>query len=570
MKSQIELWLSRDPDPQTRAELEALILSENWSEIEQRFAQRLQFGTAGLRGEVGAGPNRMNRLVIQETALGLANYLIKQIPDTQQRGIIIGYDGRLLSKQFAYDTAAVMAALNIKVYLTHTFSPTPTIAFGIKQLNTAAGVVVTASHNPPQDNGFKVYWENGAQIIAPHDSGIAAAIDIAAKSEIPLCDLESAQQQGLLSWLDDAFFQQYEKSVLAPLHSSPSQQPFAVAYTPMHGVGADIAESLTRQQGLCELHSVASQREPDGLFPTVAFPNPEEPGAMDRVIKLAQEINADYAIANDPDADRFAIAVRTAQDDFRMLTGDQVGILLGEHILATSQIKGWVGNTIVSSRMLEKIAVSHQAHYYQTLTGFKWLANVAMEKQSASVPFLFAYEEALGYAIGRNVWDKDGLNALVNFVELIAQLRNENRTIWDKLAELYQQHGLHITTQKSIRLATGTPSVGDKLRQSPPTTIAGRKVITTMDYKTSLTTSADGVTKAITLPKSDVLVYLLDDESRIIVRPSGTEPKLKCYYERITPFAADDNFWQAEAEAQQQMQQLTEQHQIDLSNLLNG
>ncbi len=570
MKSQIELWLSRDPDAQTRNELEALVAAENWHEIEQRFAQRLQFGTAGLRGEVGVGPNRMNRLVIQETALGLGNYLLQQIPDAAQRGIIIGYDGRLLSKQFAYDTAAVMTALNIRVYITETVSPTPTIAFGINQLNTAAGVVVTASHNPPQDNGFKVYWENGAQIIAPHDGGIAAAIDVAAQSEIPLCDLTDAGEKGLLSWLGQSFFDEYQQMVLENLHQPASQDKFAVAYTPMHGVGANIAEALAEEQGLCQLYSVPSQREPDGTFPTVTFPNPEEPGAMDRVIQLAQEIGADYAIANDPDADRFAIAIRTPLNQFRMLTGDQVGLLLADHILTTSKASGWVGNTIVSSRMLEKIANHHQANYYQTLTGFKWLANVAMDKRSEALPFLFAYEEALGYAIGQHVWDKDGLNAMVNFIELIHLLRSNNQTVWDKLAQLYQQHGLHFTTQKSIRLAPGTPAVGDKLRSDPPAKIAGLQVVTHMDYKTGHATSIDGSVSEISLPKSDVLVYLLEDDSRIIVRPSGTEPKLKCYYERITPLASADQFWTAQTEAQQQMEQLIERHQIDLNNLLNG
>ncbi len=568
MKTQIEQWLSRDPDPQTRTELKTLLKNENWSEIKQRFASRLQFGTAGLRGEVGAGPNRMNRLVIQETALGLGNYLLAQIPAAARDGIIIGYDGRLLSRQFAHDTASVMAALGIKVYLTKTVAPTPTIAYGINKLNTAAGVVVTASHNPPQDNGFKVYWQNGAQIISPHDRGIADAIDLAAQTAIPYCDLPLAEQSGLLTWLDDNFFRDYQQMILDGLNCERTGALFDVAYTPMHGVGADIAEQLARQQGLCHLFSVPSQREPDGHFPTVTFPNPEEPGAMDRVIGLAKEIHADYAIANDPDADRFAIAIRTPDDQFRMLTGDQVGILLAEHILSAKKGQGWVGNTIVSSRMLEKIAHSHGISYYQTLTGFKWLANVAMEKQSDTKPFLFAYEEALGYAIGRNVWDKDGLNALVHFIELISTLRQQDKTVWDQLAELYQRHGLHTTVQKSIRLAAGTPPVGEMLRASPPAEIAGRKIMSVSDYKTGQIRYSDGTVQQMELPGSDVLVYLLEDQSRIIVRPSGTESKLKCYYERIMPLTRTDQFWQTELQAQSEMQQLIEQHQISLENLM--
>jgi phosphomannomutase len=569
MINQVEKWLQRDPDPVTREELQSLIQQELWTEIEQRFASRLQFGTAGLRGEVGAGPNRMNRLVIQETALGLGQYLLATNPNAAVEGVVIGYDGRLLSKQFAYDTASVMVALGIKVYLSHTFSPTPTIAFGITQYNTAAGVVVTASHNPPQDNGFKVYWNNGAQIIAPHDSGIAKAIDKAALESIPQLDLAQAEQDGLLTWLDDQFFLDYQAMILSTLQSQPQISTFKAAYTPMHGVGAEIAEQLVQQQGLCELHTVSSQREPDGHFPTVNFPNPEEPGAMDRVIQLANEIQADYAIANDPDADRFAIAVRASNDQFKMLTGDQVGILLADHLLSRKAADVWVGNTIVSSRMLASIAKAHGANYFQTLTGFKWLANIAMNKRSDCQPFLFAYEEALGYAIGEKVWDKDGLNALVVFIELIDTLHAKNMTIWDQLAALYQQHGLHLTVQKSLRLAPGSPSVGERLRQRPPTEIAQHAVITIFDYKSGVATHQDGSSESIDLPSSDVLVYLLADQSRIIVRPSGTEPKLKCYYEQITPYNGSDDFWQEDQRAREQLTQLIEQHQASIQALLN-
>lgn len=569
MKTQVEQWLQRDPDPTTRDELQSLVDNSNWTEIEQRFSSRLQFGTAGLRGEVGAGPNRMNRLVIQETALGLGQYLLESNPNAASDGIIIGYDGRLLSKQFAHDTASVMTALGIKVYLSHIFSPTPTIAFGITKLKTAAGVVVTASHNPPQDNGFKVYWNNGAQIISPHDGEIAKAIDHAAVSTIPLLDLVQAEQNGLLIWLDDQFFNDYQTMVLSTSTSHTRTTKFKAAYTPMHGVGADIAEQLVMQQGLCELHSVPSQREPDGHFPTVNFPNPEEPGAMDRVIELANQIDADYAIANDPDADRFAIAVRTPSKQFKMLTGDQVGVLLANHLLSRSDPNVWVGNTIVSSRLLAKVAEAYGASYYQTLTGFKWLANIAMDKRSETKPFLFAYEEALGYAAGEKVWDKDGLSALVIFIELIDTLNTKNMTIWDQLAELYQQHGLHITVQKSLRLAPGSPSVGERLRQHPPKQIAQQAVVTTLDYKSGLATNQDGTTSSIDLPASDVLIYLLADQTRLIVRPSGTEPKLKCYYEQITSYNVEEDFWAEEQRAQEKLVKLIEQHQASIQALLS-
>ncbi|EGU33747.1 phosphoglucomutase/phosphomannomutase alpha/beta/subunit [Vibrio ichthyoenteri ATCC 700023] len=564
MTEQMTQWLALDPDPKTRDELQRLIAENQQQELEDRFRSRLEFGTAGLRGKVGCGPNRMNRLVIQQTASGLGHYLQSQFSDANQRGVVIGYDGRSDSKQFAHDTAAVLAQLGIKVYLTHAVAATPIVAFGVNHLNTVAAVVVTASHNPPEYNGFKVYWQNGAQIIPPHDSGIAACIDAVANSPVTLLTLEEAEQQGKLEWLGDDYYQTYRQTmnsnVLLNNHSQPDS--IAIAYTAMHGVGARMAETLLADAGFSKVYSVKDQREPDGSFPTVNFPNPEEAGAMDMVIDLAKQHNAQLACANDPDADRFAVAIQRPDGDYQMLTGDQVGALFGHYLLnKTDAAKQLVGNTIVSSSLLSKIAAAHGAEYFQTLTGFKWLTNVAMDKQSAEHQFLFAYEEALGYTIGSKVWDKDGLSALVAFAQLSAELYSQGKTIWDQLEALYRQHGIFVNAQRSIALAPNSPPVGDKLRAQPPVAIAGRQVEITEDLKHQRRYFADGQVENIDLPSSDVLIYHLSGGGRVIVRPSGTEPKLKCYYEIIEQISANDDYLTSLEKAQLSMDMLIAEHQ---------
>ncbi|MBR9789218.1 MAG: phospho-sugar mutase [Vibrionaceae bacterium] len=564
MTAIIDQWLARDPDPKTREELQHLVDTNDQQEINDRFGSRLAFGTAGLRGKVGAGPNRMNRLVIQETATGLGHYLIEQVKDATSRGVVIGYDGRPDSKQFAHDTASVLTALGIKVYLTHKVAATPIVAFGVRTLNAAAAVVVTASHNPPEYNGFKVYWENGAQIIPPHDSGIAAEINQATTKPLPLMSLDSAKQQGLLVWLEDDYYQTYRQTMNENALLTPdSSTDISIAYTAMHGVGADMAETLLADAGFKKVASVTEQREPDGTFPTVNFPNPEEAGAMDMVMALGKSVDADIACANDPDADRFAVAVKRSDGEYQMLTGDQVGSLFGDYLLE-QQPNALVGNTIVSSRMLNSIAKAHGAEYYQTLTGFKWLTNVAMDKETEQHPFLFAYEEALGYTVGNKVWDKDGLSALVAFAQLTGKLKAQGQTLWDKLEALYRQHGFYFNAQRSIALDPKSPPIGDKLRATPPKDIAGKKITITEDLKTSVRTYDDGSEEAIDLPSSDVLIYHLDDQSRVIVRPSGTEPKLKCYYEVITDFPDNMNYEQAQQAAEAKMNELIDAHQKSL------
>ncbi|GAM71176.1 phosphomannomutase [Vibrio sp. JCM 19236] len=457
-----------------------------------------------------------------------------------------------------------MAALGIKVYLTHKVAATPIAAFGVLELNAAGAVVVTASHNPPEYNGFKVYWENGAQIIPPHDAGIANKIDEATVLPLQLMPLDEAQQKGLLVWLEDEYYQTYRKTMNEnPLLIPDGNTDISIVYTAMHGVGAEMAETLLADAGFKKVSNVAEQREPDGRFPTVNFPNPEEAGAMDMVMALGKSVDADIACANDPDADRFAVAVKRPDGEYQMLTGDQVGSLLGEYLLE-DQPRSLVGNTIVSSRLLSSIAKTHGAQYYQTLTGFKWLTNIAMQQQTKETPFLFAYEEALGYTVGSKVWDKDGLSALVAFSQLTAKLKAQGKTLWDKLEDIYRQHGFYLNAQRSIALDPKAPPIGDKLRANPPQEIAGKRVEVTEDLKTLTRLYDDGKTEAIDLPASDVLIYYLEDKSRVIVRPSGTEPKLKCYYEVISEFDSGMNFAEANELAQAKMDELIQSHQQSL------
>ncbi|MCZ8503064.1 phospho-sugar mutase [Vibrio lentus] len=567
-------WLARDPDPRTREELQHLIDKKMHAELEDRFTQRLEFGTAGLRGKVGCGPNRMNRLVIQETATGLGHYLIEHVANAAIRGVVVGYDGRLDSKQFAIDTASVLTALGIKVYLTANVAATPIVAFGIEHFNAAAAVVVTASHNPPEYNGFKVYWENGAQIIPPHDAGIADEIDVASTKPIPLISLSDAEKQGNLVWLTEGYYQTYR----AAINQSPyvrndiDSAHTTVTYTAMHGVGAQMAEDLLHDGGFHKVFSVAEQREPDGHFPTVNFPNPEEKGAMDLVVNLAKSVDADIACANDPDADRFAVAVRTDdtvrtdEASYKMLTGDQVGVLFAHYLLSKPHTKNQlVGNSIVSSTLLEKVANSHGATYFQTLTGFKWLANIGMQLEDEDNEFLFAYEEALGYTIGTQVRDKDGLSALVVFAQLVEELKSQGRTVWDLLAQISLEHGVHTNAQRSIALDPDSPSIGSKLRSAQPKTIGGVTVSVIEDLQSSLRYIVGGDTETINLPTSDVLIYHLQDGSRIIVRPSGTEPKVKVYYETVTKFEGSETYDEARQRGEEYTNNLIEQHQQELS-----
>ena len=578
LQFRVNNWIEADPDPRSKQELQRLVDNKDETELAKRFAGRLAFGTAGLRGVVGAGPMGMNRFVVQQTTSGLGRYLKAQVSDLDSRGVVIGYDGRHDSKQFADDAAGVLTAMGIKVYLTSQVAATPLVAFGVLHFGAAVGIVVTASHNPPQYNGYKVYWGNGAQIIPPHDSGIAACVNMAADESlsqaIKLMELQEAKALGSLIMLEDDFYQTYRQGIknAEVLQNNTRPELVSLAYTAMHGVGAEMAETVLKDAGFRQVYSVLAQREPDGDFPTVNFPNPEEKGAMDLVVAEAKKHNAMLACANDPDADRFAVAVRKSDDgatqlnaEYQMLTGDQVGVLFGHYLLSHApKDQQLTCTTIVSSSLLSKVAASLGATCITTLTGFKWLMNVALTEQTPENRFLFAYEEALGYTCGDMVWDKDGLSSLVAFAQLTAELASKDETIWDRLTDIYKEHGFHLNAQVSIALQPGTPNIGAHLREHPPVTIAGRAIVSVDDISCGERRFADGRVESIDLPSSDVLIYRLDGGARVIVRPSGTEPKIKCYYEVVETMSIDDTLASAQLRAQTQMDEFVQAHQASL------
>ncbi|MFJ3774217.1 phospho-sugar mutase [Streptomyces sp. NPDC090075] len=515
-------WLAEDPDPDTRDELAKLIDAADLTELSARFSGTLQFGTAGLRGELGAGPMRMNRAVVIRAAAGLAAYL-----KTRGQGtglVVIGYDARHKSADFARDTAAVMTGAGLRAAVLPRPLPTPVLAFAIRHLGAVAGVEVTASHNPPRDNGYKVYLGDGSQIVPPADAEIAAEIQaIASLHDVPRPDA---------GWetLDDAVLEAYLARTDAVL-SPGSPRTARTVYTAMHGVGKDTLLAAFARAGFPAPALVAEQADPDPDFPTVAFPNPEEPGAMDLSFAKARETDPDLIIANDPDADRCAAAVK--QDGaWRMLRGDEVGSLLAAHLVRRGA-RGVFAESIVSSSLLGRIAEKAGLPYEETLTGFKWIARVDGLR--------YGYEEALGYCVDPDgVRDKDGITAALLITELASVLKEEGRTLLDLLDDLAVEHGLHATDQLSVRVQDLSliAAAMRRLREQPPTALAGLPVTKAED----LTQGTD------TLPPTDGLRYTLTG-ARVIVRPSGTEPKLKCYLEVVVPVTGHDALPKAREQA---------------------
>ncbi|KRC95711.1 MULTISPECIES: phospho-sugar mutase [unclassified Streptomyces] len=505
-----QAWLAEDPDPETRAELAELLEAGEATELADRFGGTLQFGTAGLRGELGAGPMRMNRSVVIRAAAGLAAYLAK---NGQAGGtVVIGYDARHKSADFARDTAAVMTGAGFRAAVLPRPLPTPVLAFAIRRLGAVAGVEVTASHNPPRDNGYKVYLGDGSQIVPPADAGIAAEIDaIDSLDDVP-------RPEAGWETLDDAVLDAYLARTDAVL-AQGSPRTARTVYTAMHGVGKDVLLAAFARAGFPEPVLVAEQAEPDPDFPTVAFPNPEEPGAMDLAFAAARAAAPDLIIANDPDADRCAVAV-PHDGDWRMLRGDEVGSLLGAHLVRRGA-RGTFAESIVSSSLLGRIAEKAGLPYEETLTGFKWIARVDGLR--------YGYEEALGYCVDpEGVRDKDGITAALLVTELASELKEQGRTLVDLLDDLAVEHGLHATDQLSVRVQdlSVIARAMDRLRAAPPASLAGLAV-----------TAAEDLTRGTDrLPPTDGLRYTLDG-ARIVVRPSGTEPKLKCYLEVVVPVA---------------------------------
>lgn len=508
LSTAIDSWRAQDPDPETVAALDALVLAAQTgdaaaqADLAEAFAGPLTFGTAGLRGRLGPGPARMNRVVVSQAAAGLARYLC----DNGLSGgtVIVGYDARHNSAVFARDTAEILAGAGLRPLLCATHRPTPVVAFGIRHYGCVAAVVVTASHNPPQDNGYKVYLGDGSQIVPPADADIAARIAQVAAS--PVSEIQRSSDYTVIGEELTAAYVARAASLVGP---NPAPD-LTWVYTAMHGVGTAVVEQVIAATDFPAPHQVSAQAQPDPDFPTVGFPNPEEPGAIDLALELARDVQADVAIANDPDADRCAVAA-IFDGRWRMLTGDELGVLLADDLLR-SGVQGTYACSVVSSTLLGTLAAAHGQPFVTTLTGFKWIGRVP--------GLVFGYEEAIGYCTDPTaVPDKDGITTLVRVLALVAKLRQEGRTIADRLDEIAARFGVHHTSQLAFRvdkLSVITEAMA-RLRAAPPSTLAGEAV-----------TGVDLALGSAQLPATDAVLFS-GETVRVVVRPSGTEPKLKCY-----------------------------------------
>ncbi len=542
-------WRDDDPDPETRAEVDALLggaggggRAPDLDGLRDRFGTSLTFGTAGLRGEMAAGPNRMNRATVIRATAGLARYLADEGHGGEP--VIVGFDARHRSADFAADAAAVFAGAGFRVQVADRTLPTPVLAFGVRHLGCCAGVQVTASHNPPRDNGYKVYLGDGAQIVPPADAEIAARIDaVPSVAGVERARPGDPRVTAVGDDLVDAYVVAAVGSV--PPVPAPPAADVRVVYTPLHGVGGDTVQAVFERAGLATPLVVPEQAEPDPDFPTVAFPNPEEPGALDLALALAAREQADVIVANDPDADRLAVAVpvppaEPASGGWRALTGDEIGVLLADWLLAQGDGPDrLVVTTIVSSSMLSRLAAARGVAFAETLTGFKWIARAALDRPD--LRFVYGYEEALGSCVGTLVRDKDGITAALAFARLVADEKRRGRTVLDRLDDLARELGVHVTGQRSIRvegvdgLARMQAAV-DALAASPPATLAGAPVGEVVDLRLGAE-----------LPPTEGVV-LRGDGLRLIVRPSGTEPKLKCYAEAVVPVPEGGDLAAARAE----------------------
>jgi phosphomannomutase len=558
LRAAVLAWITDDPDEEDRAELRALLGRAYPSpgtgagqaddgalaELRDRFAGRLEFGTAGLRGVIAAGPNRMNRAVVRAASAAVAGWLLDPAAGARGTGagvsVVVGCDARHRSAEFADEAARVLAGAGVSVHMLPQPGPTPLLAFAVRHLGASAGVMVTASHNPAPDNGYKLYLSDGAQVIPPADAEIEARMaGLGPLPQVPVADLGSP----LITRHGDEIAQAYLDAVVDAAAGSrggrtvlgqpvPGRTELTVVYTPMHGVAGDLMLRAMAQAGFAAPHVVAAQAQPDPDFPTVAYPNPEEPGALDLALADARRLGADLVVASDPDGDRLGVAARypaDGPDGWVVLTGDQAGSLLGASMLDRTAGDAEPGHrlvatTVVSSTLLSKVAAAAGAQYAETLTGFKWIARAADGVPGARL--VFGYEEALGYAVQDVVRDKDGIGAALAMLALAAEAKATGRSVLDCYDELEMAHGVHLTSQVTLRTA-GQARVMRGLRADPPAEIGGQPV-------TALTDLAHGT--GAPLPRADVLIFALTG-ARVVLRPSGTEPKIKCYIEVTEPLA---------------------------------
>lgn len=540
-------WIEGDPDPRTRAELTALLSSGEADGLAERMNGTLEFGTAGIRGVVEGGSNRMNRAVVIRTTAGLVAFLDRTTsPD--QRFVVVGRDARPSSGVFMEDTVGVLLAAGYRVAYFEEPTPTPLVAYAALRDNACAAIVITASHNPPADNGYKVYASNGAQIVGPTDIEIAAEIaKVGPANKVPKAAMPFEHPAG--SAMGPDLFDDYLHHVGTQLPALTGDRSLSIVYSAMHGVGGASVVSALNRFGFPNVHPVARQFEPDGTFPTVSFPNPEEPGAMDMSHELAGSLDADLVVANDPDADRLAVSVPFPGGVWRALTGNQIGCLLAEFMLSSREkLDGPVINSIVSSPLLGDIAARHGVTFTQTLTGFKWVCNASLDlMEQGEGPLIMGYEEALGYSIGDTVRDKDGISAAVAFAVLAAVAAGDGETVVDRLGDLYRTYGVWTSAQVSIR-REGSEGAADidramrALREATPGEVLGFSVVSVTDF------SSGAESRPRYLGATNLIELDLGDAGRLLARPSGTEPKLKVYVDLKGPYPESGDWIGAEAE----------------------
>ena len=545
-QSKYEQWCT-DPifDKETKAELQAIAGDEK--EIEDRFYKDLSFGTGGLRGVIGAGTNRMNVYTVTKATQGLANYIKKQ--GGEEKGVAIAFDSRHMSTEFSEKAALCLNANGIKTYRFETLRPTPELSFAVRHLGCVAGINVTASHNPPEYNGYKVYWEDGAQITPPHDSGIMGEVkSISDWNTVKTIDKAEAEKAGLFQVIgkevDDAYMAELKKQVLHMDAIKAEGKNLKVVYTPLHGTGNIPARRILKELGFENVYVVKEQELPDGDFPTVSYPNPEAAEAFELGLKLAKEVDADLVLATDPDADRLGVRVKDKNGEYHDLTGNMSGCLLANYEISQKKAingslpeDGALIKTIVTTNLADAIAKGYGVKLIEVLTGFKFIGQQILGfEQSGKGSYLFGFEESYGCLIGTYARDKDAIVATMALCEAAAYYKTQGKTLWDAMIEMYEQFGyykdaIQSVTMKGIEGLQKIQEIMNSLRQNPPAEFAGHKVVAVRDYKAdTITDVATGAVKPTGLPNSNVLYYELTDDAWVCVRPSGTEPKVKFYY----------------------------------------
>ena len=528
---------------ETRAELKSI--EGNEKEIEDRFYKNLEFGTAGLRGVIGNGTNRMNIYTVRRASQGLANFIIKE--NGQSKGVAIAYDSRHMSPEFCDEAALCLNANGIKAYVFPSLRPTPELSFAVRHLGCIAGIVITASHNPSEYNGYKVYWEDGAQITAPKDSLIINEVNsITDFGTLKTMDKDEAIKAGLYNVVadevDDAYIAELKKQVINPDVVKKMGDKLVAVYTPLHGTGNIPARRVLKEIGLNKVYVVPEQELPDGDFPTVGYPNPEDPKAFELALKLADEVNADVVLATDPDADRLGVYAKdSATGKYMSFTGNMSGMLIAEYILSEKKAKGILPKngalikTIVTTNLADVVAKEYNVKLIEVLTGFKYIGEqIKLFEQNHSYEYVFGFEESYGCLVGTHARDKDAIVAVMMLCEAAAYYKKHGLTLWDQMLRIYEKYGyfketLVSITKKGKEGLAEIQGMLDKLRSNPPKEIGGYKVLETRDYNNNTITKADGTVTETGLPKSNVLYFDLEDNAWCCARPSGTEPKIKFY-----------------------------------------